>query len=70
MVMRQLIEKSVGRRQVLLDGVKLLQDDGWVLCLPDPELPATRIWAEGATARAAQSLVDEYGRRIRQLARQ
>ena len=68
-VMRQLIEKSAGREQVLLDGVKLEHDDGWVLCLPDPEEPATRIWAEGSNPRAAQTLVDEYSRRIRQLAR-
>jgi len=68
-VMRQLIEKSSGRTQVLLDGVKLLLDDAWVLCLPDPDEPLTRIWAEAASDRAARSLVEEYGRRIRQLAR-
>jgi mannose-1-phosphate guanylyltransferase / phosphomannomutase len=68
-VMRQLIEKSSGRTQVLLDGVKLLLDDGWVLCLPDPDEPITRIWAEAPTDRAARQLVEEYGRRVRQLAR-
>ena len=68
-VMRRLIEKSSGRTQVLLDGVKLLHDDGWVLCLPDPDEPVTRIWAEATSDRAAQQLVEEYGRRVRQLAR-
>ena len=67
-VMRQLIEKSSGRNQVLLDGVKLMLDDAWVLCLPDPDEPITRIWAEATTVRTAQQLVEEYGRRIRQMA--
>ena len=68
-VMRQLIEKSSASTQVLLDGVKLILDDGWVLCLPDPDEPVTRIWAEAHTDRAARQLVEEYGRRVRQLAR-
>ena len=55
--------------RLLLDGVKLMLDDGWVLCLPDPDEPVTRIWAEADTDRAAQHLVSEYGRRVRQLAR-
>jgi mannose-1-phosphate guanylyltransferase/phosphomannomutase len=69
MVMRRLIEQSSGSKQVLLDGVKLQHDDGWVLCLPDTDEPATQIWAEGPTASAARLLAEQYSRRVRQLVR-
>ena len=36
---------------VLVDGVKVIHDDGWALVLPDPEEPVTHVWAEGAERR-------------------
>ena len=41
---------------MLVDGVKVLHDDGWVLALPDPEEPLTHVWAEGRTDADARSL--------------
>ena len=46
MLMRTLMERSQGRELVLVDGVKVLEDDGWALVLPDPEEPLTHVWAE------------------------
>ena len=46
MVMRTLVERSQGRDLVLVDGVKIIEDDGWALVLPDPEEPVTHVWAE------------------------
>ncbi len=34
---------------LLVDGVKVLHDDGWALVFPDPEEPLTHVWAEAAT---------------------
>ena len=34
---------------MLVDGVKVMHDDGWVLALPDPEEPVTHVWAEAGT---------------------
>ena len=67
--MRTLVELSKDRRLELIDGVKVLHDDGWVLALPDPEEPVTHIWSEGVDAATAQTLVQEYVRRIRQTLR-
>ena len=53
----------------LIDGVKVLHDDGWVLALPDPEEPVTHIWAEADDQRRAGELAQEYVRRIRQALR-
>ena len=69
LVMRTLIERNHDRPLVLVDGVKILHDDGWALVLPDPDEPVTHIWAEGASEGGARALAQEYARRMRQLLR-
>lgn len=69
LVMRTLVELSKDRRLELIDGVKVMHDDGWMLALPDPEEPVTHVWAEGPSQTAADSLAREYVRRIRQTLR-
>lgn len=68
-VMRTLVEQAKDRDVELVDGVKVRHDDGWVLAYPDPEEPITHLWAEGSSDESARRLVQEYGRRIRQLVR-
>jgi mannose-1-phosphate guanylyltransferase / phosphomannomutase len=68
LVMRTLVETST-EELVLVDGVKVLRDNGWVLVLPDPADPVTHVWAEGSSDAEARSLVQEYCRRIRHLMR-
>jgi mannose-1-phosphate guanylyltransferase/phosphomannomutase len=69
MVMRHLVERTTDRPQVLVDGVKVIHDDGWVLVLPDPEEPVTHVWAEAPNNEEARALAQEYARRIRTLLR-
>ena len=66
-VMRTLVERLPDRETILVDGVKVIHDEGWALVLPDPDDPITHIWAEGPTDREARALAQEYARRIRQL---
>ena len=66
LVMRTLVERA-DRDLVLVDGVKILHETGWVLALPDPEEPVTHVWAEGRDDTEATRLSQEYARRIRQL---
>ena len=40
LVMRTLVEQLGDRDLVLVDGVKVPEEDGWALVLPDPEEPA------------------------------
>jgi mannose-1-phosphate guanylyltransferase/phosphomannomutase len=68
-VMRGLVELIKDRPLELVDGVKVIHDDGWALALPDPEEPVTRVWAEAGTDAAAKRLAQEYARRIRQMLR-
>ena len=67
--MRTLVERSGDRELVLVDGVKVRHDDGWVLALPDPEEPVTHVWAEADSDGDARRLAQEYVRRIRQMMR-
>jgi mannose-1-phosphate guanylyltransferase/phosphomannomutase len=67
-VMRSLVERA-DRELVLVDGVKLLHDEGWVLALPDPDEPLTHIWAEGGSDAEARRLAQDYARRIRAMQR-
>jgi len=69
LVMRSMVERNKERRLVLVDGVKVLHDDGWALVLPDPEEPVTHVWAEGETDGAARARAQEQARRIRQYLR-
>ncbi len=68
-VMRTLMERSGDREVVLVDGVKVRHDGGWVLAWPDPEEPVTNVWAEAESDLAARQLAEEYVRRIRQMIR-
>lgn len=69
LVMRSVIEQSKDHELLLVDGVKVLQDDGWALVLPDPEEPMTHVWAEADTDVQARTRAQEYARRIRNLLR-
>ena len=69
MVMRTLVEGSQGRELVMVDGVKVVEDDGWALVLPDPEEPLTHVWAEAGSDAAAEARANEYVVRLEQLLR-
>jgi mannose-1-phosphate guanylyltransferase/phosphomannomutase len=69
MVMRVLVEQLDGHDLVLVDGVKIPEDDGWVLVLPDPEDPVTHVWAEGTSEARSQARAQQYAVRLRQMLR-
>jgi mannose-1-phosphate guanylyltransferase/phosphomannomutase len=66
-VMRGVLERAKDRPTVLVDGVKIVYDDGWALVLPDPELPITHVWAEGSTEVDARRLVAIHAGHVAEL---
>ena len=68
-VMRTAMEWVKDREVLLVDGVKILHDNGWALVFPDPEEPLTHVWSEADTDADARSRAQEYARRIRNLLR-
>jgi len=65
-IMRSLVENAEGEL-LLIDGVKVLHDDGWELVLPDPEDPISHVWAEAATDTDARRRAQDVVGRIRRL---
>jgi mannose-1-phosphate guanylyltransferase/phosphomannomutase len=66
-VMRGVMERAKDRPTMLVDGVKILYDDGWALVLPDPELPITHVWAEGPSDIDARRLVAIHAGQVAEL---
>jgi mannose-1-phosphate guanylyltransferase/phosphomannomutase len=66
LIMRTLMEQLADEQAelVLVDGIKVVTDDGWVLVVPDPEDPVTHVWAEGADLPASSALASAYIERI------
>jgi mannose-1-phosphate guanylyltransferase/phosphomannomutase len=69
LVMRRVVEAVKDHEIVLVDGVKVIHDDGWALVLPDPDEPVTHVWAEGPADADARKRAQDYARQIRQLLR-
>jgi mannose-1-phosphate guanylyltransferase/phosphomannomutase len=69
LVMRTLVEQLGDRDLILIDGVKVPEEGGWALILPDPEEPLTHVWAEGTSDATARARAQQYVIRIHQLLR-
>jgi mannose-1-phosphate guanylyltransferase/phosphomannomutase len=69
LVMRMMMEWAKDHELLLVDGVKVVHDDGWALVFPDPEEPLTHVWSEAPTDADARARAQEYARRIRNLLR-
>ncbi len=59
-VMRKLIIGSDNKQRQLIDGVRIFEDDGWVLVTPDRLTAAFNIQAESRSREGATSLVERY----------
>ena len=66
LVMRTLMEELTeeGAELVLVDGIKVVSDEGWALVVPDPVDPITHVWAEGVDLVSSEALVATYAERI------
>jgi mannose-1-phosphate guanylyltransferase/phosphomannomutase len=66
LIMRTLMEQLAeqGADLVLVDGIKVQSDDGWVLVAPDPEDPVTHVWAEGTDLPGSVALARPYVEQI------
>ncbi|MCL4423756.1 MAG: sugar phosphate nucleotidyltransferase [Actinobacteria bacterium] len=69
MLMRQIVERSATRDLLLVDGVKILDPNGWILVVPDPEEPLTHVWAEDMSDSRAKAKAQDYAVRLRQMLR-
>ncbi len=59
-VMRAVTEAAVGKKTDLTEGVKVFEDDGWVLVLPHASEPTVIIYAEADDLPKTDALLDEW----------
>jgi mannose-1-phosphate guanylyltransferase/phosphomannomutase len=58
--MRKLITKSAAKERQLVDGVRIFEDDGWVLIVPDRLRASFNIIAESTSKDSTTELVTHY----------
>jgi len=59
-VMRRLITCSEEKQRQLIDGIRIFEDNGWVLVVPDRMKAAFNILAESNSKEATSHLIDQY----------
>lgn len=66
-VLRELVDQHSSEQLELQEGVKIRNDKGWTLVLPDSEKPQFNIYAEGHSEEFAQELAAEFTRKVSSL---
>lgn len=68
-VIRQIIQEHSGNTIETMEGVKIYNEDGWVLILPDAELPVCKVISESYSQEFAEELSSFYADKIREISR-
>lgn len=63
-VMRRLMEEMRGQQLELIDGIKVLSEDGWALILPDSEKALFKVVAQSSSRLKADELAEHYKNKI------
>lgn len=50
----------------LIDGVKIIRKDSWILLQPDSSQPLIHVYAEGDSAKERDRLISSYSKKIKQ----
>jgi mannose-1-phosphate guanylyltransferase/phosphomannomutase len=58
--MRHVASSASSDRLVLLDGVRVAEEEGWALVIPHTDEPLCRIWAEGRSEEALREILNRY----------
>ena len=63
-VMRELLQFTADSKRELIDGVRVMEDDSWVLVIPDRRQAFFEVIAESWEKRQAEELVESFSRRL------
>jgi mannose-1-phosphate guanylyltransferase/phosphomannomutase len=66
-VIREIIQENAGQKVETLDGVKVYNDKGWVMVLPDGERPLCKVISESSTVEFAEELASIYIEKIKDI---
>ncbi len=65
-VMRRAIDFAKDKKHELIDGVKLLLEEGWALMLPDADESYFHLWVETRSEKDSVKLMEEYSAKIKE----
>lgn len=65
-VMRNIVQraKDDGEKMELIDGVKIINKDYWVLLIPDPDKPFFNIYVESESSSKILEVINKYKNRV------
>jgi mannose-1-phosphate guanylyltransferase/phosphomannomutase len=63
-VMRKLLKYTENLNRQLIDGVRVIADDSWVLLTPDRRKATFHLYAEAKDKAKAEALLNEYSRKV------
>ena len=66
-IIREIIEEHKDMDLELFEGVKISDDKGWTLILPDSERPVFNVYTEGLSEEFAQELSGRYTEKVKKL---
>jgi len=67
-VIRKIIDEYRGKKIDLTEGVRIENEKGWVLILPDNKRPVCRVISEGVTEEYAKELTDIFLTKVKDIA--
>jgi mannose-1-phosphate guanylyltransferase/phosphomannomutase len=63
-VMRELLKYTENLNRQLIDGVRIIEDDSWVLVTPDRRKATFHIYAEATSQVKAEEVLAEYAQKV------
>ncbi|MCX8123986.1 MAG: sugar phosphate nucleotidyltransferase [Spirochaetes bacterium] len=66
LVMREIASWADGHVE-LIDGVRVVHNNGWILILPDTLLPSVHIYCEGVSDEARDTIINNYSAKIKKI---
>lgn len=65
-IMGMLSTEAEGKSVELIDGVKIITNNSWILLMPDASQPLIHVYAEGDSIKERDRLINSYSEKIRQ----
>lgn len=64
-VMREMTAAAPDKKIELIDGIRICEDNAWVLILPDASHPLIHLYGEGETTQDRDAAIETYSLRIK-----
>ena len=66
-IIQRLVKEYQNGKTEMTEGIKIYQDNGWVLVIPDAKDPSFQLTAQGFDEEYACELCDMFAKKIKQI---